>query len=628
MGTVGARPSPGEAEILAAVRRCWGFDRLRPLQAQAIQAELQHRDSLVVLPTGGGKSLCYQTPPLVTGRTDVVVSPLISLMKDQVDGLRTCGYPAAAIYGSLPLAALREIEDEITAGQYRLVLLAPERLLAPDFLALLDRISVQAFAIDEAHCISHWGHDFRKEYRQLAVLRQRFPKASLHAYTATATQRVRDDIARQLGLRDPLVLVGNFDRPNLVYRVIPRMDVHAQVLEVLQRHRGEAVIVYCISRKDTEAMAARLVASGVRAAYYHAGMNAEHRRQTQDAFSHEELDVIAATVAFGMGIDRSDVRCVIHAAMPKSVEHYQQETGRAGRDGLPAECILFYSPADAFKWESLIRKSAEEGGAGPEVVTAALDLLAHMRGYCAAPICRHRFLVEYFGQQYDNDNCGACERCLDEVETDAEANVLAQKILSCVARVEQRFGVGHVVKVLQGANDKQVRSFRHDQLSTYGLLKKYDAKVLTNLVFQLVDQGVLDRTPGDRPILKLNACSWRVMRGKQDVKLVRPKARAVVPTRVEIESWEGVDRELYESLRALRNQIAAQRGVPAFIILGNATLRDMARLRPTTAAEFLQVHGIGEQRLREFGPPFLEHIKTANAKFKMQNDGPDGKRRA
>ncbi|HPC23260.1 MAG TPA: DNA helicase RecQ [Phycisphaerae bacterium] len=609
MGKAGTLAIP-TADILEAVQRCWGFNSLRPLQAQAIQAELEHRDSLVVLPTGGGKSLCYQAPPLVAGRTDVVVSPLISLMKDQVDALRTCGYPAAAIYGKLPLPARLEIEREVMAGLYRLILLAPERLLAPDFLDLLDRVSVRAFAIDEAHCISHWGHDFRKEYRQLAVLRKRFPNASLHAYTATATQRVRDDIAAQLGLRDPLVLVGDFDRANLVYRVIPRMDLYAQVLEVLARHRGEAVIVYCISRKDTETLATRLVTAGVRAAYYHAGMDAEHRRRTQDAFSHEKLDVIVATVAFGMGIDRSDVRCVIHAAMPKSVEHYQQETGRAGRDGLPAECILFYSPADAFKWESLIRKSAEEAGAGPQVVAAALDLLAHMRGYCAAPICRHRFLVEYFGQQYTKDNCGACERCLDEVEADDEANVLAQKILSCVARVEQRFGVGHVVKVLQGANDRQVRLFGHDRLSTYGLLKEYDAKIITNFTYQLIEQGVLDRTPGDRPILKLNAASWRVLRGEQNVRLVRPKARPLAPTQVEIESWEGVDRQLYESLRGLRNQIAAERGVPAFIILGNATLRDMARRRPTTPAEFLQVHGIGEQRLREFGARFLEHIRA------------------
>lgn len=447
------------SDILAVVRRYWGYDSLRPLQEQAIRAGLERHDSLVVLPTGGGKSLCYQVPPLLTGRTDVVVSPLISLMKDQVDGLRACGYPAVALYGGLPRVAIRELEEEVEGGRYRLVFAAPERLLAPGFLELLQRLPVRAFAIDEAHCISHWGHDFRKDYRQLAVLKQRFPGASIHTYTATATERVREDIVAQLHLRDPTTLVGTFDRPNLVYRVFHRLDVYQQVLEILERHPREAAIVYCISRKDTETMAARLQAAGVRAAYYHAGMEAEQRRRTQEAFSKEKLDVIAATVAFGMGIDRSDVRCVIHAAMPKSIEHYQQETGRAGRDGLPAECVLFYSFDDASTWDWLIRKSAQEANAPAEVAQAAIELLNHMQEYCSRPECRHRFLSEYFGQTYENPNCGACEVCLNEVEIDPEATITAQKILSCVARVEQRFGVGHVVKVLVGTGERLVRSF-------------------------------------------------------------------------------------------------------------------------------------------------------------------------
>ena len=592
------------------VRRYWGYESLRPLQEEAIQAELQHRDSLVVLPTGGGKSLCYQIPPLMTGRTDLVVSPLISLMKDQVDGLRACGYPAVALYGGLPRVAIRVIEEEIESGRYRLIFVAPERLLAPDFLQLIERLNVRAFAIDEAHCISHWGHDFRKEYRQLAVLKERFPDASIHAYTATATQRVRDDIVAQLQLNDPSVLVGIFDRPNLIYRVIPRIDVHRQVLEVIERHRGEAAIVYCISRKDAEGMALHLQAAGVRAAYYHAGLPAERRRITQEAFSKDQIDVISATVAFGMGIDRSDVRCVIHAAMPKSIEHYQQETGRAGRDGLPAECVLFYSPADVMKWEALIRLSAEGAEAPENVITAAFELLGQMRGYCAVPACRHKFLSEYFGQSYEKSNCEACEHCLGEIEADPEATVIAQKILSCVARVEQRFGVVHVVKVLTGANEQSVRRFRHDELSTFGLLQDYDRKKLTNMVFQLIEQGVLDRTPDDRPTLKLNAASWEVLRGERDVQLVRPKTRPLAVTRTEKESWGGVDQELFESLRALRHEIATQRGVPAYIIFGNAALRDMARLRPTTTAEFLQVHGVGEKKLKDFGQRFLAHIEA------------------
>jgi ATP-dependent DNA helicase RecQ len=597
-------------QVLAAVREYWGYDQLRPLQPEAIRAELDGRDSLVVLPTGGGKSLCYQVPPLLTGRPSVVVSPLIALMKDQVDGLRACGYPAAALYGNLPWAAVEELEQELAAGRYRLLFVAPERLVLPGFLAMLERCGVRSFAIDEAHCISHWGHDFRKEYRQLAVLKDRFPHASVHAYTATATQRVRDDIAAQLHLHAPAVLVGTFDRPNLVYRVIPRLDVGAQVLEVLERHPREAAIVYCISRKETEALAIRLQTAGVRAAYYHAGLDAEPRRRTQDAFSAEKLDVIVATVAFGMGIDRSDVRCVIHAGLPKSVEHYQQETGRAGRDGLPAECVLFYSAADAMKWESLMRRSAEEAESSPEALTASLELLRQMRSYSAAAGCRHKFLSEYFGQAYEKPNCGACEICLDESEVDPATTVLAQKILSCVARVEQRFGVAHVVKVLTGANDDLVRRCRHEQLSTFGLLREMDSKTLNNLVFQLIDQGVLERTAGDRPVLKLNVASWEVLRGDRAVRLVRPKAQPVEQTRVERDSWDGVEHDLFESLRVLRREIAGARGVPAYIVFGDAALRDMARRRPVTEAEFLNVNGVGERKLKNFGKRFIEHIQA------------------
>ena len=332
--------------ILEQVRAYWGFDTLRPLQEEAIRTALAGRDSVVVLPTGGGKSLCYQVPPLLTDRTDIVVSPLISLMKDQVDGLSVCGYPAAGIHSGLSGTEKAQVLQDLRAGRYRLIFVSPERLLQPAFLDMVEQLNVRSFAIDEAHCISHWGHDFRPEYRQLAVLKQRFPKASVHAYTATATQRVREDIAAQLHLNDPVMLVGTFDRSNLVYRVVPRVDIYAQVIDAVHRHKEQGVIVYCLSRKDTEAMADALQAAGIEARAYHAGLDRDERRRTQEAFAGESLNVVTATVAFGMGIDRSNVRCVIHATMPKSVEHYQQETGRAGRDGLEAQCLLFYSAAD------------------------------------------------------------------------------------------------------------------------------------------------------------------------------------------------------------------------------------------------------------------------------------------
>lgn len=594
-------------DILKVVRRYWGFGTLRPIQEQAIRAGLEQRDSLVVMPTGGGKSLCYQVPAELTQRLDVVVSPLISLMKDQVDGLRACGYPAAAVYSGMPAGAVRQIAEEIAAGKYRLVFVAPERLLTPRFLQLVERVGVRAFAIDEAHCISHWGHDFRPEYRQLAELKTRFPQASVHAYTATATERVRVDIVEQLGLINPTILVGIFDRPNLVYRIVPRVDAEKQTLEVIRRHAGQAAIVYCISRKDAEAMASALAEHGVRAAHYHAGMDPEDRRKTQDAFAAEQLDVVAATVAFGMGIDRSDVRCVIHAAMPKSVEHYQQETGRAGRDGLEAECVLLYSAADVIRWESLIEKSAGEAGAPAEVLAASKQLLAHMRQYCGGLQCRHRKLSEYFGQAYRRAHCGACDVCLDEVEGVADGTVAAQKILSCVARAGERFGAEHIIDILLGADTERVRRWHHGQLSTYGLMKGTGRKSVNNMIYQLIDAGLLERTADERPVLRLNAASWAVMRGKQTVRLLQPKVE-VARTRLDEESWEGVDRGLFDSLRALRRQVADERHVPPYVVFSDATLRDMARARPGSPAAFLNVRGIGERKLADLGPRFLEHV--------------------
>ncbi len=597
------------ADIIATVRRYWGYSQLRPLQEQAIRAGLERRDSLVVMPTGGGKSLCYQVPAELAQRTDIVVSPLISLMKDQVDGLRECGYPAAALYSGMSPEALRDTEERMIRGAYRLVFVAPERLLATRFLQLMERVQVRAFAIDEAHCISHWGHDFRPEYRQLAELKMRFPRASVHAYTATATERVRADIAEQLRLNDPALLVGSFDRPNLIYRIVPRVDAQTQVLEVLKRHRGEAAIVYCISRKDTESMAAFLQKSGLRAAFYHAGMEADQRRRTQDAFAAEAVDVVAATVAFGMGIDRSDVRCVIHAAMPKSIEHYQQETGRAGRDGLEAECVLLYSAADFLRWESLLEKSAAEAAAAGEIFTASRELLDHMRRLCTGVRCRHRTLSEYFGQKYTQPNCEACDVCLNEIEDLADATLTAQKILSCVARVGERFGVEYIIDVLLGTNNERVRRWRHEELSTYGLLKGIDRKTLTNMVYQLIDNGLLERTADEHPVLRLNSASMEVLRGNRSVHLLQPKAKINKP-RFDGESWEDVDRELFESLRALRRELAQERGVPAYVLFSDATLRDMARLRPGSRTAFLGVRGVGERKLADLGDRFLEEISS------------------
>ena len=598
------------SRVLDVIRRYWGFETLRPLQSEAIAAGIAERDSLVVLPTGGGKSLCYQVPPMVCERTDVVVSPLISLMKDQVDGLSAAGYPAAALHSGLDLAVLRSTELGLSEGRYRLVFVAPERLLAPRFLAWVERAGIRNFAVDEAHCISHWGHDFRPEYRQLAELKARFPEATLHAFTATATERVRDDIVAQLRLREPLRLVGDFDRPNLTYRVVPRVDTHTQVLDILQRHAGGAAIVYCLSRRETEELAGWLAARGLRAAHYHAGMESGARRRTQEDFTDERLDIVVATVAFGMGIDRSDVRCVIHAALPKSVEHYQQESGRAGRDGLEAGCALLYSPADFIRLESLIERSATEAEVADEVVVAAKRLLGEVRRYATGLRCRHRALSEHFGQAYSASKCGACDVCLDEMEGVENATVTAQKILSCVARTGERFGATHIVDILVGADTERVRQWHHDRLSTYGLLRDTPRKSVTNMVHQLVDQDLLGRTPGDRPILHLTETSWAVMRGQRSVRLLRPASRAVAKGQFEEDAWREVDQGLFDDLRQLRRQLAYDRGVPPYLIFGDATLRELAQVRPSSVAAFAGIRGVGEQKLKDLGPGFLARIRS------------------
>ena len=604
--------SAEERRITEILSRWWGFEQLRPLQAEAIGSALGGRDSLVVMPTGGGKSLCYQLPPLVSESTDVVISPLVALMKDQVDSLEAIGYPAAAIHSGLTAEERARIRDRLAAGELRLLFTAPERLVNTGLLDLLARVGVKRFSIDEAHCISHWGHDFRPEYRQMALLRERFPSASLHAFTATATPRVRDDIVAQLNLRDPDVLLGTFDRPNLVYRVVPRTDRVAQTLQILGRHAGEASIVYCISRKETERLAARLAAEGILARPYHAGLDPEQRRRTQEAFARETIDVVVATVAFGMGIDRSDVRLVLHTSLPKSLEAYQQETGRAGRDGLAAECVLLYSSADVFSWESLVRKSADESSLEPaeaeRLVAGQVEHLHAMRRYAQAARCRHAALSEYFGQAYGTEPCGACDVCLGETASIPDSTVVAQKIISCVARAGERFGVRHVCEVLRGARTEGISRHGHDRLSTFGILSTLDQRAVENLAHQLLDQGLLARSGGDRPVVMLNEQSWEVLRGTRQVVLLEPRAGRTRTAKADADDWKDVDRDLFERLRKWRRRVAESRGKPAWTIFDDKSLRAIAREKPSSPAALLRVKGIGEKRLADFGAAILDLV--------------------
>jgi ATP-dependent DNA helicase RecQ len=598
--------------LKAIIQRHWGFPTLRPLQEQAMRAVLDGRDSLVVLPTGGGKSLCYQAPAVLHGDTTVVISPLISLMKDQVDSLQACGVPAIQIDSTQSSLERSAYASDIEQGAVRLLFVSPERLVLTDFYRLLQRIQVRTFAIDEAHCISHWGHDFRPEYRQLNRLKELFPNASVHAYTATATERVRRDIIEQLGLKAAEVLVGNFDRPNLTYRVVSRRQPLKQVLEVIDRHPREAGIIYCLRRRDVDELAAAVQRHGCNALPYHAGLTAEQRHAAQDAFAAEQCDVIVATVAFGMGIDRSNVRYVLHAAMPKSLEHYQQETGRAGRDSLEAECVLLHSGADFLTWKSILEKSAAEPGVDPSFLPSALKHLEDMDRYCRGAVCRHRALVQYFGQGYETELCGACDICLGDAQQVPDALIVAQKILSCVARVKEHFGIGHVVSVLRGENTEGIQKWKHEQLSTYGLLRDCSKADLRDWIYQLIGQGVLVQQGDPYPILSLNAASWEVMKGQRTVRLMQPvrrkKGEKAPKSEADTISWEGVDEQLFETLRGLRRQLAEERGVPPYIIFSDATLRELARVRPSTLEKMRFVYGIGEAKLRDFGERFLQAI--------------------
>jgi ATP-dependent DNA helicase RecQ len=598
--------------------RYWGYTTFRPLQREAMESVLAGRDSMVVLPTGGGKSLCFQAPAVVRPGLALVVSPLISLMKDQVDTLVGNGVPAALYNSSLSSSEKSAVASGVRERRYRLLYVSPERLVgeaSDSFLSLLGATPVSFVAVDEAHCISQWGHDFRPEYRQLGRLKQLLPGVSLHAYTATATARVRRDIAAQLGLEDPVEFVGGFDRPNLVYRALPRAQLKRQLLDVLGRHRREAGIVYCTSRREVDALSAWLNETGVHALPYHAGLSDAERGLNQDAFLSERADIIVATVAFGMGIDRSDVRFVVHAGAPRSLEHYQQESGRAGRDGLEAECLLIYSTGDFMRWRAMLEQNGE-------LNDASRELLRRMERFATGVGCRHRHLAQYFGDTYQATACGACDYCLGELEPAREPVVLARKILSCVARVGQRFGAAHVSSVLRGQASEQVISRGHQGLSTFGLLPDLPVAELRGYIEQLIGLDLLRQTDQQYPVLVLTAAGLALLKDETSVpglalarQRVAKKGAPAPKSRVEAESWQDVDRDLFERLRAVRLDVARERGVPPYVIFHDATLREMARLQPRTVDELLHVRGVGARKADDLGALFLAAISAHRAAF-------------
>jgi ATP-dependent DNA helicase RecQ len=592
-------------QLRDALQAYWGYDTFRPLQREAMESVLRERDSLVVLPTGGGKSICFQAPAVAMDGMAIVLSPLIALMKDQVDALTECGVPAACIHSMLVASEKRDIDARIRSGELKLLYVSPERMAQQRFLDYLRAVKISFIAVDEAHCISMWGHDFRPEYRALRNLKTAFPGIAIHAYTATATPQVRADIINELGLHDPEVLVGSFNRPNLAYRVERANDRIAQIQDVVERHKGESGIVYCISRKETESVAARLCERGYRALPYHAGMADAQRHANQDAFARDEADIVVATVAFGMGIDKSNVRYVIHAAMPKSIEHYQQESGRAGRDGLEAECLLLYSGSDFMLWKRIIDDSEQEG---KEV---ALGKLRAVDQYCKGMGCRRRTLLAYFHEHLEATNCQSCDVCMDTVEISPESERYAKLLLESVRDTGQRFGRTYIVQLLLGKVDERMQQLHHDQLPMVGALADQRAPVLGEWLDQLEGQGLLER--GDYNVLGLTPLGRAYLRGEPEVDTPRLAKPGLKPgrgsrSRVERDAWEGVNEGLFETLRALRRELAEAKNKPAYVIFGDAALRDMARVRPSTPESFLAVRGVGRQKADAYGELFLKAI--------------------
>ncbi len=601
------------------LKQHWGYTVFKPLQREAIEAALSGRDCLVVLPTGGGKSLCYQLPAAMGGGLVLVVSPLIALMDDQVAAAREAGLAADALHSNLKAAPRREVYANLAAGRTTLLYVSPERLLAGDLFDLIAPRLILA-AVDEAHCVSHWGHEFRPEYRRLTEALDLFPKAARMALTATATPAVREDILAQLALRSPAVLVGHPDRPNLVYRAFPRRDQFKQVLETVRRHPGEGGIVYAQTRKDVERLAAKLKAEGVSSAPYHAGLNAGERRKAQDDFVNERLDVVVATIAFGMGIDRSNVRYVVHANTPRSVEHYQQESGRAGRDGLSAECTLLFSASDLATHRWLAKKDVN---LSPERARTIERQLRDIGRFAVSPVCRHSLLSEHFGEPYPADGtpagaggCGACDVCLGETKglTEEEARLTAKKVLSAAWRAEGRYGTGYVVNLLLGRASERMAANGHDQLKVFGLLKEAGEPAVRSWIDQLIVQDCLEVTEdGEYPLLRITAAGRALCQDKGMVRLGLPAQPAKGRKKSKaLKNAPGVflreDEELFEKLRALRRSLADKAGIPPYVVCHDTALLEMAASKPLTLDALLGIKGMGEKRVEKYGRLFLGAI--------------------
>lgn len=583
-----------------ALKKYFGYSEFNYLQESIINDIMSDKDVFVLMPTGSGKSLCYQLPAVIKDGITVVISPLIALMKDQVDSLRANGINASFINSSLPEREIEDAKVRLLENKDKILYVAPERLTNYDFIYFLKMMKISLFAIDEAHCISEWGHDFRPDYKKLKIIRDIFPKVPIIALTATAIPDVQKDILQSLKLSDPKIYKASFNRSNLIYFVRAKEKAYDQVLDYVTKHPKDSGIIYCQSRKSAENISNKLEKDGFRSLPYHAGLSKDERSDHQDAFIKDNVEIIVATVAFGMGINKPNVRYVIHYDLPKNIESYYQETGRAGRDGLDSDCILFFSYGDKKKIEVLIEKSRN-----PQKKAISYKKLDEMIKFCESIQCRRKFLLGYFGESNDG-NCKKCDTCLNPREI-FDGSEIAKKILTCIKETNQRFGMNYVVSILSGKKGDRVSDYGHDKLNSYGSGKEYSQKQLQTFVRELIQMGFINIVGNKYPILKLNIKSFDVLSGKTSISFVKP-VKKLKDIKIIEKPIIQIDYKLFEILRILRKELADAENMPPYIIFPDSALKEMSTSFPQTTESFAKIRGVGAVKLQRYGKNFMEKI--------------------